>query len=123
MMRQGRMALIGVACLALACASPAPSPVQGAVRASLQKINAREGNYFSNVRSILKADGGVEALIAETRSPDIDISHRANELLHMISRPPWEKRVENPDWSAWWKSTGSKMTFAQLWRNFDAYHT
>jgi len=102
--------------------SPGLSSAQAVVRTSLEQINAGEGRYFSHVWNILHTDGGVEALIAEAQSPDASISHRATELLHMISRPPSEKRIENPNWADWWQSTGSKMTVEQLWHNFDSYH-
>jgi hypothetical protein len=89
----------------------------------LRQINRQEGRYFFHVWRILEATNGVPELIAQSVSSEREVAALASNLLWRLAEPSWEKnRSPTNDWSKWWRETGSKKPFKELWHNFDSHH-
>ena len=93
----------------------------------LARITGEKGQYSGNVVEILKTPEGIPALISALGSEDKTKLQRAEHILQWsyCSADDKKKRELVPHskegWMRWWTSTGSKMSLAELWGNFDSH--
>lgn len=93
----------------------------------LGRIARRDGEYFSNVHSILRVKEGVPALTEALNSEDEERAHLARSILGQIHH-----RSRNADtivlpegqdeWMEWWQTEGRQLPQNTLWSNFDSYY-
>ena len=94
----------------------------------LRRIEKHKGEYFPNVAEMLSAKGVVPALIETLDSQDHHLAKRAEailgELHHSLGtqqNPPAVPKSK-PEWLEWWKTKGIKLSFKELWSNFDSHY-
>ena len=76
---------------------------------------------------MLRVPNAVLALIATLDSKDDDLAKRAGGILKNVhhslgtKEPPPALPTSSPEWLAWWKKEGMKLSPETLFSNFDSH--
>ena len=102
-----------------------PNPTE-VVRTAFEKARREEGKYFDHVWRILETPGGVQALIAELDSTNVQYASQAWIILSRISQrrdrhAADEEPRDRAHWEKWWADTGQTMSIQVMKSNFDSH--
>ena len=94
----------------------------------LGRIEAHKGEYFPNVASMLRGHDAIPALIQTLDSKDDRMAEHAQAILGEVHHRLGTKQNPNAlpqsksGWLEWWKKEGGKLSFKELWSNFDSHY-
>ena len=97
------------------------------VRFYLTRIAEHKGLFYKNVDQIFKTKEGVAALVSTLDSKNREESREAEEILQRLYAPLGSDRdrrsfpQSRETWMQWWRTRGSKMSYQELWHNFDSH--